>query len=102
MEVDFIELHRLVMESFDRRLRRVAPADLARQTPCPDWNVGELIAHVVEADEWVRQLLDGIQHAEIQVAEDVLGVDPYVWRLAPLCRRGACRVRSIGWAAKHG
>lgn len=44
---------------FLRRVRRVTPAQLAAPTPCPDWDVRALLAHVIGGDLGYVALLHG-------------------------------------------
>ncbi len=44
---------------FERRLARVSAADLSRPTPCAEWNVGQLVEHVIRGDIMACALLRG-------------------------------------------
>ena len=48
---------------------RVTAADLGRPTPCSDWNLGELLAHMT------------VQHRGFAAAAAGHGGDPEVWRV---------------------
>jgi uncharacterized protein (TIGR03086 family) len=81
-------------EEFRRRLVDVAPDTMVRATPCPEWDVGAVIAHVVESNLWVAQLLETGDFEAIAILEDPVGSDPVAaWersvdRLARELRRG--------------
>jgi uncharacterized protein (TIGR03086 family) len=81
---DLDELQRLVMAadgivSLDARavqasmavVSKARPADLARPTPCGDWTLGQLLAHMT------------VQHEGFAAAAAGNGADPSVWRLQP-------------------
>lgn len=40
-------LHRHALELADGFVEHIAPADLVRCTPCADWDLGQLLAHMV-------------------------------------------------------
>jgi uncharacterized protein (TIGR03086 family) len=50
----------------------VTPADLGRPTPCRDWDLGALLAHMT------------VQHRGFAAAAAGQGADPAVWRPVPL------------------
>jgi uncharacterized protein (TIGR03086 family) len=63
-------------DEFRRRLVSIAAGLMSRATPCPEWSVGDLIAHVVESNLWVAQLLETADFDAISASIDVLGSDP--------------------------
>jgi uncharacterized protein (TIGR03086 family) len=44
-------------EDFRAALAAVRPDDVEKPTPCSEWSVGQLVAHVSEANLWVGRLL---------------------------------------------
>jgi uncharacterized protein (TIGR03083 family) len=44
-------------EEFRQRLALVGPSDWVRSTPCPDWNVAYLAAHVVGGNRFAVSIL---------------------------------------------
>jgi uncharacterized protein (TIGR03086 family) len=78
---DFDEIRRLIVAadgivSLDARAVRASvtaasrarPADMARPTPCGDWTLGQLLAHMA------------VQHDGFAAAAAGNGADPSVWR----------------------
>jgi uncharacterized protein (TIGR03086 family) len=67
--------------STERFVDRVAPADYGRATPCAEWDVHDLLNHLVGTLELGRALLDGTPPA-VEVAPgqlpgaDLVGDDP--------------------------
>lgn len=73
------------MHEFDDRLQKVAEDQWSLPTPCPDWNVRALVAHLVDEQRWAPYLLDGgrVDEAGDRFAADPLGADPReAWRQA--------------------
>jgi uncharacterized protein (TIGR03086 family) len=73
------------VERFGRALDEVSSPDWGRPTPCADWDVRALVAHVVDEHRWVAPLLAGRTIAEVEatLAADPLGDDPSAaWRSA--------------------
>lgn len=64
--------------SFARVLSRVQADDWDRPTPCTDWDVRALVAHLVDEQRWIAPLLAGRQIDEVaaELDDDVLGDDP--------------------------
>jgi uncharacterized protein (TIGR03086 family) len=52
--------------------------DWAVATPCSEWNVRDLVNHVVGEDRWTRPLVEGRTIAEVgdSLSGDLLGDDP--------------------------
>ena len=50
------------------------------RTPCPDWDVRQLVNHVVGEDRWTRSLVEGLTIADVGDAldGDLLGEEPSV------------------------
>jgi uncharacterized protein (TIGR03086 family) len=71
----WIRLHRLAVAEFDFRLRQVMPEYWVASTPCEEWDVSELVRHVV-----VETLL---------VPEALAGRDPSILRAELLGESGA-------------
>lgn len=62
---------------FDRRLRAVTPEQWDAPTPCGDWNVRELVHHVVKANTMAVDLVAGCSADEARaVFETPLSDDP--------------------------
>src|SRR5262245_45228338 len=63
---------------FARILEWVDDADWTRSTPCVDWDVRALVAHVVDEHRWVAPLVAGKTIADIEPSldADVLAPDP--------------------------
>ncbi|MDX6199098.1 MAG: hypothetical protein QOJ79_2249 [Actinomycetota bacterium] len=78
------ELERAVLErsarEFARTLRRVASDDWDRATPCAEWNVRQLVEHVVRGQIGYAMLLNGADGPSLIAAPDwgvgVLEPDP--------------------------
>lgn len=75
---DTIEYLRRAIDEFDRRVRDISDDQWTDPTPCTDWNVRDLVSHVVAEDLWAPLLLDGMTLEEVgdRFDTDVLGDDP--------------------------
>ncbi len=76
--MDLIELHRRTVETFLERVEAVDGDAWEASTPCTEWDVRELVNHVVGEDAWTPSLLGGATIAEVgtRFDGDLLGADP--------------------------
>jgi uncharacterized protein (TIGR03086 family) len=80
-----MELLARARAQFESRLAGVSAADLERPTPCPDWNAGQLIEHVIRGDVMASALLRGASRDEALAA-----VAPAGFRADPQGTFAAC------------
>ena len=76
-----MELNRLyqkTVESWTDRVNALAPDQWDKPTPCQEWNVRQLINHVVGEDRWTGPLMRGSTIADVgdRLDGDLLGDDP--------------------------
>ena len=73
-----IEMYRRSVEEFGQRVMAIGPEDWGRPTPCSDWNVRELLRHLVYEELWAPPLLEGKTIADVgdRFEGDILGADP--------------------------
>ena len=78
MPADQAELHRRAVEEFGARIRAVADDQWQLPTPCSDWNVRQLVNHLVYENRWTVPLMGGSTIAEVgdRYEGDLLGDDP--------------------------
>ena len=78
MPADQAELHRRAVEEFDARVRAVGDDQWELPTPCSDWNVRQLVNHLVYENRWTVPLMEGSTIAEVgdRYEGDLLGDDP--------------------------
>ncbi|HXP20109.1 MAG TPA: TIGR03086 family metal-binding protein [Streptosporangiaceae bacterium] len=69
---DFVELDRRAVRASVEIVSGMTTGDLARATPCADWNLGELLAHMTA------------QHDGFAAAAAGRGADLEVWQVRPL------------------
>jgi len=67
-----IKLHRLALAASVAVVAQVRTADLGRATPCSEWTIADLLAHMT------------VQHKGFAAAARGGGGDPAVWRVRPL------------------
>ena len=73
------ELYARAVDEFDARMQQVKRNQWADPTPCTDWNVHDLVNHLVNEARWVKPLLAGKTIAEVgdSLEGDLLGDSPY-------------------------
>jgi uncharacterized protein (TIGR03086 family) len=78
MGADPAELHRRAADTFGARVHAVRDDQWELPTPCSDWNVRELVNHLVYENRWTAPLLAGRTIAEVgdRFEGDLLGDDP--------------------------
>jgi uncharacterized protein (TIGR03086 family) len=79
MTEDVLDLHRRALAEFGRRVHAVRADQWGCPTPCADWEVRNLVNHLVAEQLWVPPLLAGKRVADLGAgfaAGDVLGGDP--------------------------
>jgi uncharacterized protein (TIGR03086 family) len=79
MTDDVLGLHRRALAEFGRRVHEVGADQWGCPTPCRDWEVRNLVNHLVAEQLWVPPLLAGKRIADLGAgfaAGDVLGADP--------------------------
>jgi uncharacterized protein (TIGR03086 family) len=76
--MDVAELHRRSVETWTARVRSVPADQWDGPTPCTEWNVRELVNHVVGEDAWTLPLMRGATIEEVgdSLDGDLLGDDP--------------------------
>lgn len=80
------------MDVFDRAVHKVGISDWDNPTPCTDWNVKQLVNHIVAEQLWVPELLAGKPVAEVgdKFEGDILNDDPIgTWTIASQAARAA-------------
>ena len=56
---DWVRLHQIANGEFDVRVRQIMPDWWSASTPCEEWDVYELVNHVVVESMWTPVLLAG-------------------------------------------
>ena len=56
---DVLDLYRRALAEFGRRVHAVRPDQWGCPTPCQDWEVRELVNHLVAEQLWVPPLMAG-------------------------------------------
>lgn len=76
--MDLGELHRRTVEAWQERVSAVARDDWSRATPCAEWEVRDLVNHVVGEDLWTTPIAQGRTLEEVgdRFDGDLLGDDP--------------------------
>ena len=83
MPADQAALHQRAVEEFDARVRKVDDDQWELPTPCSDWNVRQLVNHLVYENRWTVPLMEGSTIAAVgdRYEGDLLGDDPKAaWR----------------------
>ena len=78
-----LEQYDHAIAEFDRRVGLVGDDQWGSPTPCRDWDVRALVAHLTDEQRWVPYLLGGgaVSDAGDRFAGDPLGDDPRAaWR----------------------
>src|SRR5918997_1016607 len=82
-------------EEFRRRLVLVGSSDWARSTPCPDWDVRYLVAHVVGGNRFAVSILGGMSASdaidEVMAAPQLAGDARSVWATTSAAQFAAFR-----------
>jgi len=92
MTTTLIEQYAHALTEFGSRVELVGDAQWADPTPCTDWDVRKLVAHVVDEARWAPYLLSGgrVSDAGDRFSGDPLGDDPAAaWRTAAAAARAA-------------
>ncbi|QVQ53913.1 TIGR03086 family protein [Spiractinospora alimapuensis] len=82
---DLLDMHGTAMAEFDRRMHEIGPTQWADRTPCTEWDVHDLVDHLVTEQLWVPYLLDGgrIEDAGDRFDGNPLGDEPVrTWEVA--------------------
>ena len=89
-DFDWVELQHRAHQEFARRIASVT--DWSAPTPDTDWTVRDLVAHVVEEQQWVPHLLAGRSIAQARASIDNLRDDlAGEWALHSLAATSAWR-----------
>jgi uncharacterized protein (TIGR03086 family) len=78
MDYDLKEFHRRAAGFFGSRVAAIREGQWHDPTPCADWDVRELVRHLVSENLWSSTLMRGGTIAEVgdRFEGDVLGGDP--------------------------
>ena len=90
---DVIGLYRRAVDEFGARVRAVADDQWTLPTPAAEWDVRALVNHVLNENQWVPPLLDGLTIEEVgdRFEGDQLGADPMAaWDMAAAAAIAAC------------
>lgn len=76
--MELLDAQGSALSGFDWLVKAIGPDDWGSATPCAEWNVSDLLNHVVSELLWVPALLSGVTVDEVgdQFDGDVLGADP--------------------------
>ncbi len=77
-EVDLVDLHRRACEYFGDQVRLATDDQWDGETPCTDWNLRQLVNHIVNEDKWAVPLMQGSTLEEVgdKFEGDLVGDDP--------------------------
>jgi uncharacterized protein (TIGR03086 family) len=88
-----VRLHAKAITALTDLISKIQPAQWTLTTPCPDWNVRDLVEHLITEARWTPPLLAGLTVAEVGSSLDVpLDRDPKgAWDLAQRTARDVAR-----------
>ena len=101
---DVIGLYRRAVDEFGARVRAVAADQWALPTPDADWDVRALVNHVVNENQWVPPLLEGLTIEEVgdRFEGDQLGDDPFgAWTDVAVAALAACKADDVPVRVVH-
>jgi uncharacterized protein (TIGR03086 family) len=90
--MDVLTAHRSGLRQFDNRVQAIRDSQWHNPTPDTDWDVTDLVQHLVYEQLWVPRLLQGetIEQIGDALEGDVLGADPKAaWAQASAAARAA-------------
>ena len=93
MGAQMAELHRRACEQVSTRVDLIRDDQWELPTPCTEWNVHDLLGHLVSGTSWVAPLVGGLTVPEVgdRLDGDLLGDDPRgAWRRAAADAVRAC------------
>lgn len=93
MHPEIAELHRRSCNQVTERVDAIGADQWKLATPCTEWNVRDLVGHLVSGTSWVVPLVEGQTIAEVgdRFDGDLLGADPAgAWRSAADAAIAAC------------
>ena len=72
------ELFERAVQEFDSRVQQIQDDQWTNPTPCSEWDVRDLVNHLVYEDVWAPPLFDGktVQEIGDRFEGDLLGDDP--------------------------
>ncbi len=75
---ELLSLHERGLNNFSKLIANVRSDQWTDPTPCSEWNVHDLVNHIVYENVWVPPLFEGKTIAEVgdQYDGDLLGDDP--------------------------
>jgi uncharacterized protein (TIGR03086 family) len=75
---NLVALHRRAVQEFGARVRSVGDDQWHLPTPCSEWDVHDLVNHLVNEDRWTTPLLEGYTLEQVgdRFDGDLLGEDP--------------------------
>ena len=73
-----LALHRRALDRFDSKVHVVAREQWRAPTPCSEWDVRQLVAHLADEQYWAVALLEGksLAAAQAEVPAEPLAGDP--------------------------
>ena len=101
---DVIGLYRRAVEEFGARLRTVSAEQWSAPTPASEWDVRALVNHVLNENQWVPPLLEGLTIEEVgdRFEGDQLGADPYsAWTDVVVAALAACQDDDVPLRVVH-
>jgi uncharacterized protein (TIGR03086 family) len=77
-ELDLAEIHERCLAATGRTVSGIKPDQMHRPTPCTEWDVTDLLNHVVSGNLWAAELARGatIEQVGDRLDGDVIGDDP--------------------------
>jgi len=78
MSQDVREVYERAREGFNARVHAIGDDQWHDPTPCTEWDVRDLVAHLVSEVSWMTPLLSGQTVADVgdRLSGDLLGDDP--------------------------
>lgn len=98
--VDVVDVYVEALALFGNAVRDIADHEWELPTPCPDWNVKELVTHVVLGEAHLPAVLTGeTEVTQTAYSAEMLGADPLaVWRGTALRAIEAARTDGVAEA----
>ncbi|MGH2443246.1 MAG: TIGR03086 family metal-binding protein [Chloroflexota bacterium] len=74
--MNIIEVHERALDELGRIVAGVKPEQMSLETPCTEWNVQALLAHIVASNLMFAAAAEGTPGERIVPSKELLGTDP--------------------------